>query len=119
MEKMTYVKALEVAVNCEALSAEVREKLSALRDQQVKRNSGEKKPTKNQQANEGLKDVLLSALAEHDSPVTMTELMQAHEELSPVKVSAQKVSALLTQLVKADKVVRTEEKRKAYFALVK
>lgn len=119
MEKMTYVKALEVAMNCEALSAEVREKLSALRDQQVKRNSGEKKPTKTQQANEGLKEVLLSALAEHDTPVTMTELMQAHEELSPVKVSPQKVSALLTQLVKADKVVRTEEKRKAYFAVVK
>lgn len=117
MEKMTYVKALEVALNCEALSAEVREKLSALRDQQVKRNSAEKKPTKTQQANEGVKSHVLEVLASCENPVTVSELMQADEELS--QLSNQKVASLVRQLVDAGKVQRLEEKRKAYFTLVK
>lgn len=117
MEKMTYVKALEVAMNCEALSAEVREKLSALRDQQVKRNSAEKKPTKVQQANEGVKSRVLEVLASCDKPVTVSELMQADEELS--QFSNQKVASLVRQLVEAGKVQRLEEKRKAYFTLMK
>ena len=117
MEKMTYVKALEVAMNCEALSAEVREKLSALRDQQVKRNTAEKKPTKIQQANEGMKSHVLEVLASCDKPMTVSELMQADEELS--QLSNQKVASLVRQLVETGKVQRLEEKRKAYFTLVK
>lgn len=117
--KMTYVKALEAAVACEALSAEVREKLEALKEQQVKRNSAEKKPTKVQQANESYKSLILEVLRGLNKPVTISELMQAHEELSPVKVSPQKISALVSQMVKSDLVVRTEEKRKAYFTAVK
>ena len=117
MEKMTYVKALEVAMNCEALSAEVREKLEALKVQQEKRNSGEKKPTKVQQANEGVKAHVLEVLTTCDKPVTVSELMQADEELS--QLSNQKVASLVRQLVEAGKVQRLEEKRKAYFTLVK
>ena len=117
MEKMTYVKALEVALNCEALPEEVREKLSALRDQQVKRNSAEKKPTKVQQANEGMKSHVLDVLTTCTQPVTVSELMQADEELS--QLSNQKVASLVRQLVEAGKVQRLEEKRKAYFTLMK
>ena len=116
VEKMTYVKALEAALNCEALSVEVREKLSALRDQQVKRNSAEKKPTKVQQENEGMKAHVLEVLASCDKPVTVSELMQADEQLS--QLSNQKVAALVRQLVDAGKVERTIEKRKAYFTLM-
>lgn len=117
MEKMTYVKALEVALNCEALPTEVREKLAVLRDQQVKRNSAEKKPTKVQEANEGMKSHILEVLAICTKPVTVSELMQVDGELS--QLSNQKVASLVRQLVEAGKVQRLEEKRKAYFTLVK
>ena len=117
VEKMTYVKALEVAVACEALPAEVREKLEALKVQQMKRNSGEKKPTKVQQENEGTKVHVLEVLSALDKPVTVSELMQADEALSAM--SNQKVASLVRQLVESGKVVRTEEKRKAYFTAVK
>lgn len=115
MEKMTYVKALEVAVNCEALSAEVREKLEALKVQQEKRNSGEKKPTKVQQANVAVKAHVVEVLSGLGKPVTVSELMQADAELGAM--SNQKVSALLSQMVKSGEVVRSEEKRKAYFSV--
>jgi len=115
--KMTYVKALEVALSCEALPADVREKLSALRDQQVKRNSAEKKPTKNQQANEGLKSKVLEVLTATENPVTVSDLLTMDEAFAGM--SNQKMSALVTALVDDGKAVRTTEKRKAYFTAVK
>lgn len=116
-EKMTYAKALSEAIACEGLSPEVREKLEALLAQQVKKSSAEKKPTKVQVANEGVKETIVGALRELGKPVTVSELMGSCEALSPLNVSTQKVSALLTSMVKAGTIVRTEEKRKAYFAL--
>lgn len=115
--KMTYVKALESAVNCEALPMEVREKLEALMVQQEKRNNAPKKPTKTQQANEVLMNEVLAVLAAEDKPMTVTEVME--KGANPAFTSNQKVSGLLTKLVAAGKVQRVEEKRKAYFSLVK
>lgn len=115
--KMTYAKALTEAISCEALSPEVREKLEALLAQQVKKSSAEKKPTKVQLANAGVKETIVEALREAGKPVTISELMASNEALSPMVVSTQKVSALLTQMVKAGTVNREEIKRKAYFSL--
>lgn len=112
--KLTYVKALELAISCEALSEEVREKLSALRDQQVKRNTADKKPTKTQQENEHLKVAMLDAMARKGEPVTIKELM-VFMELDPMVTSSQKVSALMTQLVKSGDVEREVVKHVAYF----
>ena len=116
-EKMTYTKALSEAIACEALAPDVREKLEALLAQQMKKSSAEKKPTKVQQANEGMKELIANTLRELGKPVTVSELMGANEALSPLVVSPQKVAALLTSMVKAGTVVRDEIKRKAYFAL--
>lgn len=116
-EKLTYVTALTYAIENGNLPAEIAEKLIALRTQQEKRNSGEKKPTKVQEANMGLKEIILQTIGEATQPLTVTELMASNAELSPTKVSAQKISALVTQLVKAGKLERIEEKRKAYFRL--
>ena len=71
--------------------------------------------TKTQKANEGLVEVIYNAIAEADGKVTITEIFEAvkNDEIK----SAQKVSALVKKLVDAGKVVRTEEKRKAYFAI--
>ena len=76
-------------------------------------NRGEAKPTKTQLENEGIKSVILSTLS--TEPMTIGALVKANAELTGY--SNQKISALLTQLLKADKVVRTEVKGKAYYAL--
>ena len=52
--KMTYATAIDSALNGN-ITDEVREKLEALKVQLAKRNSGERKPTKTQKENEGLK----------------------------------------------------------------
>jgi hypothetical protein len=76
-------------------------------------NRGEAKPTKTQLENDGIKSVMLSTLS--TTPMTINDMMKASAELSVY--SNQKISSLLTQLLKANKVVRTEVKGKAYYAL--
>lgn len=135
MMKFTKKVALEVAINAiensvlpnwsftegeETLSiskAEAIEKLQKMIEQLESKSNAPKKPTKVQEANEGVKGVILATLQEIGKPVTITELMASNEELSPTKISAQKVSSLVTQMVKAGTLVRTEEKRKAYFSV--
>jgi hypothetical protein len=115
--KMTYVTALTYAIENGNLPEGVREKLEALRTQQEKRNNADKKPTKMQVANAGVKELIVSVLRESEKALTVSELMGAHADLSPMVVSTQKVSALLTQLVKAGEIQREEIKRKAYFSV--
>lgn len=114
--KMTYAKALTEAISCEALSPEVREKLEALLAQQVKKSSAEKKPTKTQEANKALGEVVLSILRENGAPMTVTEVFNAMPEGSVS--STQKVSALVRALLLEGKVVKTVEKRVSFFSAV-
>lgn len=74
--------------------------------------TGERKPTKTQLENEGIKEQILSVMAENGNPMTVGELMK---ELGID--SNQKVTSLLTQLRKAKAVVRAEEKGVAHYAL--
>lgn len=71
--------------------------------------------TKVQKANEGLIEVIYNAIAKAEKPVTVTEIyeMVKSDEIT----SPQKVSALVKKLVDAERVVRTEEKKKAYFSV--
>ena len=78
----------------------------------LSRKSSAKKPTKVQIENENIKDVILEVLAEMGG---VSATMIATDPR--VNVSNQKVTALLKQLVADNKVVRTEEKGKATFAL--
>ena len=80
-----------------------------------KSSSSSGKPTKTQIENEGYKEVILEALATADKPMTISELMEYADGLAGLK--NQRVSALMTQLKNAGKVIRTEEKKKAYFSL--
>lgn len=110
--KMTYVDALNIALTAD-LPEEVKEKLTALRDQTAKRNSAEnRKPTKAQVANEGLKAVVLNALTA--DPCTVSELMTRDPELSAL--SNQKVSALVNALVREGAAVKVPDKRVNRFA---
>lgn len=116
-EKLTYVDALTVAIDCVALPEDVREKLDALRAQQMKRNNADKKPTKTQQANEALKAALLELMQVAGKPLTVSEILQMADH--PALTSNQKVAALLRLMKDEGSVVRTEEKRKAYFSPAK
>lgn len=81
-----------------------------------KKSSGGKK-TKNQKENEEIKSLILVALELFGKPVTVTTMRKENAEME--KLSCQKLSALLKQLVDSDKVVKTIEKRVSYFSLPK
>ena len=81
-----------------------------------KKNAGggeNAKPTKTQLENEGIKNTIMAVLT--TTPTTITDLVKSSAELSGY--SNQKISALLTQLLKEHKVERTEVKGRAHYAL--
>ena len=73
-----------------------------------------KKATKTQEQNVGIKATILEVLATIGSG-TVTEIQNGNAELSTL--SNQKVSALVRQLVEAGKVVKTVDKKKSIFSL--
>ena len=113
--KMTYVKALEIAMKAVEDNKEVTEKLKALKESISKKNSAERKPTATQKANEEYKKAILSFM-EVGKKYTISELMKSVVEIADL--SNQRVSALVRQLKESGLVERTEEKRKAYFSKV-
>lgn len=132
MMKLTKKVALEVAINAiensilpewsysqgeETLTvskAEVIEKIQKMIESLDAKASAPKKPTKIQEANEGVKDIIKEVL-DGQVPMTISEIMAHSTELSAL--SNQKVASLVRQMVEAGVLVRTEEKRKAYFSL--
>ena len=81
----------------------------------AKKNSAEKKPTAQQTANEGIKTAILQGM-EPNRLYTIGELIK--EIPGCADFSTSKMSALVRQLKDAGKVVRTEDKRKAYFSKI-
>ena len=71
---------------------------------------GDRKPTKTQVENEGIKAQIMGVMT--TEPMTIADIGKAIGI-----TSSQKVSALVTQLVKAKEIVRTEVKGRAYFSL--
>lgn len=114
MTKMTYVKALEVAINTVA-EVEVREKLEALKASIAKKNSAERKPTATQTANAGYKVAILNGM-EGGKAYTITDLMKSVAEIA--ELSNQRVSAIVRQMIESGDVIREEVKRRAYFTKV-
>ena len=83
----------------------------------LNKKSSKSGQTKTQKANEELKEQLLNAFTVMERPVTVSEFQEM--SIEPVaQLSNQKLSALLNQLVKAEKMVKTVEKKKSFFALV-
>ena len=79
----------------------------------AKKNSAEKKPTAQQTANDGIKQAILDAM-EANHLYTVTELQKSVPKCA--ELSNQRVSALLRQLKDDKLIIRTEDKRKAYFS---
>ena len=108
MTKMTYVQALDYALGL-VDNDEVAEKLDALKAQLAKRVI--RKPSKNQVANEGVKNDILDILYANEG-------LRCGDIAEPLGISGQKCSALLRQLVDAGLVEKYTEKRVTYFKRV-
>ena len=115
MTKMTYAMAIDYAIcvlNGEETPAEIKpdevfEKLEALKAQLAKRNSGERKPTKTQRENEGVKAEILEYLSDKGQ--------QCKDIAAAVGVTGQKCSALLKQMIEAGLADKYIEKKVTYF----
>lgn len=76
----------------------------------------DRKPTANQLANAGIKEEIVSILTGAER-MTCTEIAKALQPSHAEDISVNKVSALMKQLIEAEKVVKTVEKRKSYFSV--
>lgn len=78
-----------------------------------KKNSAKSnKPTAKQVENEKLKDIILAEMG--DKPMTITEMQTNIPALADL--SNQRISAIVKQLVEDNSLIRTVDKRKAYFS---
>ena len=80
-----------------------------------KKNSSDKKPTAQQEANAVIKTAILQVM-EDGKKRTITDLLKDVSDL-PEGMTNQRMSALVRQMVEAKQVVREEIKRKAYFSI--
>lgn len=93
------------------------------------KKSGKSKETKAQKAHSAIMAAILEVLADQSKPVTITELLtdarlQSYTEETKdgektVAMTNQKLSSMVKKLVDSEEVIRTEEKKKAYFSLPK
>lgn len=97
-------------------SAELVDKIDNELNLLAKKNSAEKKPTAQQVANDGIKTAIVEGM-ELNRLYTVTEIIKSIPACA--ELTNQRVSALLRGLVETGAVVRTEDKRKAYFSLAK
>ena len=81
----------------------------------LEKKSSKSGQTKTQKENVEVVAKIENALREVGKAVTITELQTASEEMGAY--SNQKLSALLKQMVSKGTVVRTADKKKAYFSL--
>ena len=81
-----------------------------------KKNTADRKPTAKQVENEGFKEAIL-AFMEPDTMYQVSDLVKNVPALVEAGIAPQRVSPMMKSLVEAGKVVRTEDKRKAYFSL--
>ena len=79
-----------------------------------RKSTSDKKPTAQQVANDGIKQAIVAAM-KSNTLYTVTDIQKSVAECADL--SNQRVSALLRQLKDDNIVVRTEDKRKAYFSL--
>ena len=86
-------------------------------DQLAKKAGSSSKPTKTQEANEFLKAEIMEILTDNGDYMTIAEIKANSEELAKFDGS-QKISALLSQLIKTGQVEKVTEKRVTRFKAV-
>ena len=123
MTKLTNVLALEMVLGMKEVQANVElvEKLTKMKEQFEKKNKssvgadGKKVLTAEQKKNEGLKETILEVLTRYEEPKQIKELIAENEELA--SYTGQKISALITQLLRDEKVVKVIDKKASKFQI--
>ena len=114
MEKMTNKKALMYVVeNFAEMPTDVAEKINAM-ILSLDKKSASRKPTKVQEQNEKLKEVILETLT--NKGMTVSEVIASNKEFDGL--SNQKISALLNQMAKAEEIEKVTDKKKSLFRLL-
>ena len=120
--KMTYEMALTSAIDflsANEFEQDVVEKLIACRESYAKRKNhkGERKPSAKQVENQGIRSALVEFINTHRGEVEngftcsdLSKVCPAVEGFAP-----QRISALLTQAVKANEIAKVSIKRRTYF----
>ena len=119
-KKITKRERFEALLKIEAVKADpgMVEFITHELDLLAKKNSADKKPTAQQEANATIKaDILAVMEANPNQLFTVSELLKKVPNL-PDTMTNQRMSALVRQMVDAGSVKRTEDKRKAFFSLV-
>lgn len=121
VEKFTAIKAMLNGEMTEGFTKADAEAFLAERINQAMKKSasnGDRKPTAKElakiEADNGFKSIIVDVLADAENPMTIGEIMKSCPDLPQ---SNQKLTYLLTSLVKAKAIMRTEVKGKAHFAL--
>ena len=81
-----------------------------------RKNTAERKPTTKQVENAGFKSDILAYL-EPDTLYTAADVAKIVPSVAAAGLTVQRVSAMLSQLVTAGSLVRTEDKRKNFYSL--
>lgn len=128
--KKDYFRTIRGIVEAAELEITNKQDILAFIDHEVEllaKKSGTSKETKTQKANMVIMATIKEVLKDMGKPVTISELMEdarlaTYEEegkdgVKTVKMTNQKLSSLISKMVKAEEVIRTEDKKKAYFSL--
>lgn len=81
-----------------------------------KKNTAERKPTAKQVENAGFKSDIL-AWMEPATQYAAADVVKGVPSIVAAGLSANRVTAMLTQLVNDGSLIRTEDKRKSYYSL--
>lgn len=116
-KKVTKRDRYETLLNLDAVKADA--ELTAFIKHEIElldKKNTDKKPTAKQTENEGYKAAILAYMV----PGTMyqvSDFVKNVPEIVADGIVAQRVTPMVTALVKDGKLIRTEDKRKAYFSL--
>lgn len=106
-----------VLENCE-VPADIKEKLEKMLEQvEKKASSGSKSMSATQKANAELAEKIVGEM-EENRLYTITEMLKVLPCLAEEDYTNQKISAIVSNLVKEGKVERVVDKRKSYFKVV-
>ena len=116
MKKITYSAAIAMAIDALSgtdFNAEALDKLKACKVAFDKKNSAERKPTKTQQENEGLKAAIMEFVATCDTPMLVSDFIKNVPALAGM--SPQKVGPLVRGLEAEGRLVCEVIKRRNYY----
>lgn len=123
-KKMTKKEMFAMVINVVSeTEAENKEEMLKFLNHEVElleKKSGKSGETKTQKENKILMEQLVEALSEMEKPVTISEF-QSKSTHEVATLSNQKLSSLLKKLYEEEnpRVVKTVEKKKSYFSVVK